>query len=136
MIAVMSNDKLQRENAAFSGSGGRSQENASIGFRPAFYDAETLEVFPSCFADGTLAPLHLLDGLPDKVVIRRSADGRVQAVKASIVSGFTLKGEFYTREAAARRASSSTAAAPDTSFLAVVRRPPQAPVQEMRDSHL
>jgi hypothetical protein len=39
------------------------------------------------------------------VVLTRTEGGRVASVKASIVSGFTLAGVFYTREAAARKAS-------------------------------
>jgi hypothetical protein len=93
---------LHHENGQFQGSGGRSEENVAVGFRPAFLDQETLAIYPSCFADGTPAPFHLLDGLPAEVVIERAVSGRVAAVKPSIVSGFTLGGEFYTREAAAR----------------------------------
>jgi len=101
----MSEQVLQRENAEFQGTGGRSQENGSLGFRPAFRDEETGMVFPACFADGRPAPFHLLDGLPQSVVLTRTEGGRVTSVKASIVSGFTLAGVFYTREAAARKAS-------------------------------
>ena len=105
MSMAMSEQVLRRENVEFHGTGGRSQENRSLGFRPAFMDAETAVVYPSCFADGRPAPFHLLDGLPPEVVLTRGAQGRVVAVKPSIVSGFTLDGEFYTRDAAARRAS-------------------------------
>jgi len=101
----MSNQVLQRENVEFHGTGGRSQENASVGFRPAFLDQETLEVYPSRFADGRPAPMHLLDGLPPELVLSRTPKGRVATVKPTIVSGFTLAGEFYTRDAAARKAS-------------------------------
>jgi hypothetical protein len=106
MTSSMSQNVLRLENLAFEGTGGRSQENAGAGFRPAFLDRDTREVFPSRYADGRLAPLHLLDGLPDNVVVKRAPGGQVQAVKASIVSGFTLDGEFYTREAAAQRVHS------------------------------
>jgi hypothetical protein len=101
----MSHEVLQRENVEFRGTGGRSQENASKGFRPAFMDRETLSIYPSRFADGRPAPMHLLDGMPSEVVVTRTASGRVAAVKSSIVSGFTLDGVFYTREAAARKAA-------------------------------
>ena len=100
-------NKTQRtlavENEVFMGTGGRSQENRSFGFRPAFMDAETATVYPACFADGRPAPFHLLDGLPSEVVLSRRPDGRVASVKPSLVSGFTLDGEFYTREAAAQK---------------------------------
>ena len=105
MQTPMSETVLQRENVQFLGKGGRSQENASVGFRPAFFDSETSIVYPSRFADGRPAPMHLLDGLPSEVVLTRTPTGRVATVKSTIVSGFTLGGVFYTREAAARKAS-------------------------------
>lgn len=105
MNTQMSEQVLHRENVEFMGTGGRSQENTSVGFRPAFQDSETLMVYPSRFADGRPAPMHLLDGLPSDVVLTRTPSGRVATVKATIVSGFTLDGRFYTREAAARKAS-------------------------------
>lgn len=105
MNAAMSEAVLQRENTEFLGTGGRSQENRSLGFRPAFMDAETSAVYPSRFADGRPAPIHVLDGLPADLVVTRSASGRVVSVKATVVSGFLLGQEFFTREAAARRIS-------------------------------
>jgi hypothetical protein len=105
MNVAMSEQVLQRENVEFLGTGGRSQENRGVGFRPAFMDSETSRVYPACFANGMPAPFHLLDGLPSEVVVSRTASGRVATVKSSIVSGFTLDGAFYTREAAARKAS-------------------------------
>jgi hypothetical protein len=105
MNTPMSDRVLQRENVEFLGTGGRSQENATMGFRPAFMDSETLVVYPSRFADGRPAPMHLLDGLPPEVVLARTTGGRVASVKSTIVSGFTLAGVFYTRDAAARKAS-------------------------------
>jgi len=105
MNVAMSEQALQRENVEFLGTGGRSQENHSVGFRPAFMDHETLAVYPSRFADGRPAPMHLLDGLPPEVVVTRTASGRVATVKPSIISGCTLRGELDTRDAAARKAS-------------------------------
>ena len=96
---------LKRHNEEFSGTGGRSQENRAWGFRPAFKDVTTHIIYRSCFSDGTLAPVHLLDGLPDEVVIRRDAGGHVLAAKASIVAGFVRDGRFYSREEAARFAA-------------------------------
>jgi hypothetical protein len=79
------NDRvLQRENVEFCGTGGVSQENAATGFRPAFFDCESRTIYPSRFADGTPAPIHLLDGLPPEVVVARTASGRVATVRPSI----------------------------------------------------
>ena len=101
MNKTMCEELLLQENLAYVGSGGRSQENRHLGFRPAFFDPQTDTIYPSQFADGRPAPFHMLDGLPDEVVIYRSPAGRVMAVKASLISGFVLNGRFYTRQAAA-----------------------------------
>lgn len=100
--AGLSPHELRRENADFRDTGGRSEENRASGFRPAFMDVATRTIYESRFADGRLAPFHLLDGLPDTVVLMRGAGGRVARVKESVVSGFVLRGRFYTREEAAR----------------------------------
>lgn len=100
----MNEELLRQENIDNLGNGGRSQENSSLGFEPAFYDFATQQIYPSRFADGRLAPFHVLDGLPDEVIVDRIASGRVTAVKATIISGFVRNGFFYTRSAAARAA--------------------------------
>jgi hypothetical protein len=104
MKPSMSEKQLQAENVAYAGTGGRSEANRDLGFRPAFLDFETQKVYPARFADGRLASFHVLDGLPDDVVIDRSPAGRVVAAKATLISGFVRNGFFYTR-AAARRAA-------------------------------
>jgi hypothetical protein len=101
---VMTQNQLKRENSVHAGTGGRSQENSGLRFRPAFFDFATQKTYPSRFADGRLAPFHLLDGLPEEVVIDRTANGRVVAAKATLISGFVRDGFFYTRTAAARAA--------------------------------
>jgi hypothetical protein len=99
---LMNVKRLQQENVIHALTGGVSSGNAALGFRPAFLDSSTLAIYPSRFADGRPAPFHLLDGLPDDVVIDRLASGRVVAAKSSLISGFERGGFFYTREAAAR----------------------------------
>ena len=64
-------------------------------------DADIGIVYPSCFSDGRRAPFHLLDGLPDEVVLARNPNGRVESVKPSVVSGFVLERRFFTRDEAA-----------------------------------
>jgi hypothetical protein len=96
--------RLARENVAYRGTGGRSQENAGLGFTPAFLDFATQTIYPSRFADGRLAPFHLLDGLPEEVIADRAPSGRVISAKATLISGFVRNGFFYTRSAAARAA--------------------------------
>ncbi|HEY2629637.1 MAG TPA: hypothetical protein VGI57_10945 [Usitatibacter sp.] len=102
MKRVLNEKVLKRENVVHAGSGGRSQANTGLGFRPAFYDFATQKIYPSRFADGRLAPFHMLDGLPDEVVADRAPNGRVVCAKATLISGFVREGFFYTRTAAAR----------------------------------
>jgi hypothetical protein len=100
----MSEKQLQHENAVHTGTGGRSQESTGLGFKPAFLDFQTQKIYPSRFADGRLAPFHLLDGLPDEVVVDRASSGRVVTAKATLISGFVRNGFFFTRAAAAKAA--------------------------------
>jgi len=98
---------LRAQSDAYRGTGGCSEENGGLGFRPAFRDADTGIVYPACFLDGNPAPFHLLDGLPNEVVVGRSECGRVTAVKGSLVSGFVRVGKFYTRDEAAAAVTNS-----------------------------
>ncbi len=102
MKDVMNRQRLDEENTLHLGTGGRSQENAHAAFRPAFFDYASQKLYLSRFADGRLAPLHLLDGLPEEVIVDRALCGRVIAARASLVAGFERNGSFYTRKAAAR----------------------------------
>lgn len=102
MNALLTGTSLKEQNRRFAASGGCSHENACAGFRPAFMDADTRRVYESRFADGRPAPFHLLDGLPDELVVARSASGRVAAIKSSVVAGFVRAARFYSREEAAR----------------------------------
>ena len=103
--SLMSAELLKQENELHAGTGGRSPENRDLGFRPAFLDFETQVIYPSRFADGRPAPVHVLDGLPEEVIVDRTPAGRVVAAKASLISGFVRNGFFYTRSAAAKAAA-------------------------------
>jgi hypothetical protein len=102
---VMNPKLLRLQNVVHNGTGGRSQENCGLGFCPAFLDFETQAIYPSRFADGRPAPFHLLDGLPDEVVVDRLPCGRVTSAKATLITGFVRNGFFYTRTAAAKAAA-------------------------------
>ena len=104
---AMNTHVLRKQNQNLRGTGGVSQENHSLGFRPAFRDAKTGSIYISRFANGTIAPVHLLDGLPQELVVNRTSSGKVVAVKDSVTAGFVLKGHFYTREQAAFEVSQS-----------------------------
>jgi hypothetical protein len=99
--AIITGAGLRQENRRYRGTGGLSQENRSAGFLPAFRDGETGRSELSRFADGSPAPMHLLDGLPDAWILERDRAGRVVACKSSVVAGFLLGDVFYTRKDAA-----------------------------------
>jgi hypothetical protein len=103
--SLMSEELLKKENEIHTGTRGRSSENRDLGFRPAFLDFETQVIYPSRFADGRPAPIHVLDGLPDEVIVDRTPSGRVVHAKASLISGFVRNGFFFTRTAAAKAAA-------------------------------
>lgn len=109
MKEALSKTVLQRQNLRCHGTGGRSQENRGRGFRPAFMDTDTLAIFASRFADGRLAPFHLIDGLPDVLIVARLSSGRVATLKASVIPGFVQEDRFYTRDEAARWVSAGPA---------------------------
>lgn len=101
-IELLTVNRLVQQNHCFKGTGGVSQENRSRGFVPAFSDTTTGTIYLSRFADGHLAPMHLLEGLPAEVVAGRTSSGRVKAVKKTVVAGFVRNDQFYTREQAAK----------------------------------
>lgn len=89
---------LERQNRRFAGTGGVSACNRPRGFVPGFLDRATGLVYASRTADGCPSPIHLLDGLPDSLIVSRTVSGQVSAVKGTVIPGFILDGEFYTRE--------------------------------------
>ena len=95
---------LRKENLAYGGTGGVSAGNRTSGFIPAFRDTATGRVEPSRLADGHLAPMHLLVGLPAEWVVARAEDNTVLAIKATVIAGFVRAGVFYTRAQAAQSA--------------------------------
>ena len=94
----LSPSALQLENETFRGSGGISEGNRALGFKPAFYDMETGVSHPSLFSNGLEAPMHVLDGLPSELVASRLENGKVATVKPGVISGFVQSSHFYTRE--------------------------------------
>jgi hypothetical protein len=111
-MLTLSTKYLQLEAAAHRRTGGVSCENRELGFRPAFQDTRTGETYPSKFADGRPAPFHLLDGLPENLVLARDRYGRASRVIGTIVAGFLREGIFYTRAQAAALACEESAVTP------------------------
>jgi hypothetical protein len=102
--AALTRRRLRSESQDFEGTGGVSENNRPQGFRPAFRDTSTGQVYASRYADGRPAAMHLLDGLPDTLVLDRAANGHVVKVRPTVVAGFERSGRFYTREEAASAA--------------------------------
>ncbi len=100
MKKSLTNKLLRKQNVTFKNTGGVSQENRSEGFRPAFFDAQQQRAEVARFSNGTPAPFHLLEGVPEDWVTQRDSCGKVIAVKASVIAGFIRNGIFYTREQA------------------------------------
>lgn len=97
----MTPEVLQQDNRRFANTGGVSPNNRGKGFRSAFQDRATGRIYLSRFANGQPAPIHLLDGLPDELVVLRDATGRTAAIKQTVIAGFFHAGRFYTRQQAA-----------------------------------
>jgi hypothetical protein len=100
--SALTSETLACENQCFGSTGGVSPNNRHAGFQSAFLDYATGCVYLSRFADGRPAPVHLLDGLPDELVLQRDAAGRITVVKETVIAGFFCANTFYTREQAAR----------------------------------
>ena len=104
---LASNIGLGLQNILFKGRGGISQEVAHRGLIPAFFDEDSKIIYLSRLQNGAVATIHILDGLPDEVVLRRNKNGEVQDVKTSIIFGFYKNGVFYTRQQASELVSKS-----------------------------
>lgn len=94
---------LQIQNVEFQGTGAVSKENRCHGYIPAFRNQDNGEVYLSRDAAGNLSMIHQLAGLPASVILERDDQGQAIAVKACVVSGFVLDGQFYSREECAQR---------------------------------
>lgn len=88
---------IEQESKRFLGRMGTSSEVNGSGFCPAFKDSNTGDVHPSRFADGTLATLHVLDGLPNHLVLERNNNGHVTKTVDWLITGFIKDNQFYTR---------------------------------------
>lgn len=108
-MLTLSKRYLELEQAAHRGTGGVSSHNRHLGFVPAFMDTRTGKVYACTFADGRPAAFHLLDGLPDELVVARDRHGRPSHVVGTVIAGFSLDGRFYTRDQAAAQVSRAQA---------------------------
>jgi len=96
----MDNQTLRSENLRFAGTKGISENNRCYRFKPAFLDKSTGRIEIARQENGQAATMHLISWLPtDWATSIR--DGKVNALKPEIISGFELEGAFYTRDEAA-----------------------------------
>lgn len=98
---VLSQQTLRDQNREFAGTGGVSEGNRAQSFVPAFCNTRSGECVVSRFADGSSAPVHVLDGLPKHWISCVDENGHVTEVDKAVVAGFLHSGRFYTREEAA-----------------------------------
>lgn len=92
---------LTKQNQRFHGLGGVSRKNHAHGFKPAFCDMSTGNLYFSMYANGELAPIHLLDSLPEKLLAKCSESGKFRSTVETVVAGFVSEDQFFTREEAA-----------------------------------
>lgn len=93
--------RLASENLEYAGTGGVSQNNHEYGFIPAFRDEDSQKVVLSKLANGQIAPIHVLEGIPSSWFLTEKGSDRSAFLKESITSGFVRQGQFYTRKQAA-----------------------------------
>jgi len=102
---------LRQQNRGPYRFGARSAENRNAGFLPAFLDPTSGRSYLSRYADGSLAPFHLLDGLPAELLSQRRDKRHARRTRRPMIAGFLLGDRFYTREQAAATLGSMQAAA-------------------------
>lgn len=94
MKQLLTAHKLRR--VAFSCK--HAEQICAFGFVPAFYNKMTMTGNISRFTSGAPAPIHLLDSVPADWVARRSANGKIVALKETVIAGYMCNGFFYTPE--------------------------------------
>jgi len=97
---ILSAQLLRDQNREFADTAGVSAGNRSRDFIPAFQNTRNGDCVVSRFADGSAAPIHVLDGLPEEWIVSMDEKGHVTAVDEAVVAGFLHCGRFYTREEA------------------------------------
>lgn len=74
----------------------RGLQTLGFGMLPAFREPVSGETHLATNRDGTPAPVHLLEGLPEAWVEERDDRGHVVSLKRGIVAGFLRNGRFYS----------------------------------------
>lgn len=92
---------LKQQNRGYAGTGGVSANNRAAGFVPGFLDTRSGVAVPSRFANGLLAPVHVLEGLPEEWIVERNDEGLAVKACHGVIAGFLRLGRFYSRDEAA-----------------------------------
>jgi hypothetical protein len=82
---------------------------AMLGFAPAYLNSQTGEMMLSTFANGSPAPIHLLEGLPADWVAAQTEAGKTGVLKDTVISGYIRDNRFFTREQATATAEQESA---------------------------
>ncbi len=69
------------------------KQNVSV-FTPAYYDTQTDTVYISRYSDGSVAPVHVLDLIPDELLNDNEHKGELSK---KVIVGFVFNDRFYTR---------------------------------------
>jgi len=94
---LMSCHELAQQNLMFHGTGSTGPQSRSYGFNPAFLDEKTKTVYLARYPDGRIAPMHISNSLPDKLLAQKNVCGVVVSGTEEVTAGFTKDGLFYTR---------------------------------------
>lgn len=94
----MTKDQLNQQNIAYQNTQGISSNCTMSGYTPAFQDALSGEIHLSKFADGRLAPIHVIDGLPQEWIVKWDENKRALMAKETVIAGFVRDGIFFTRK--------------------------------------
>lgn len=73
---------------------------------PAFKDERSGAIYRSRRADGSCAPVHLWEGLPEELIGGRDERGSITHLRPGVTPGYLHEGRFLTREQAGRTAHS------------------------------
>ena len=89
---------LRFENKRYAGTRGVSENNRDDKFYPAFLNKRDGRVEIAKKQDGSPAPFHLIDWLPEEWATGIDTKGRVRSLQPEIIAGFVREGIFFTRE--------------------------------------
>ena len=91
-----------RHNAHIHNAKNFISEQAQVyGFVPAFKDCNDGRVYLSRNANGALASIHKLDGLPKHLLTCLDPDVNERELKKSVIAGFVRDNNYFSRSQAA-----------------------------------